>query len=63
MGSKYDMRICKCGRIHMVPSERRNKALEVNKDLLLICGECGASTLIGGQISNQIGMSQIKNVI
>lgn len=50
MERKYDMRICKCGRIHMIPNEKLNKALEVNKNLLLMCGGCGAGTLIGADI-------------
>ena len=36
MNRKYDMRICKCGRIHMIPTEKIEKALEDNKNLLLI---------------------------
>jgi len=50
MMKKYDMRICKCGRIHMIPNDRLDKALENNKNLLLICGGCGAATLIGADI-------------
>lgn len=50
MKRKYDMRICKCGRIHMVPNERIEKALEDNKNLLLVCAGCGAATLIGAYI-------------
>ena len=50
MNRKYDMRICKCGRIHMVPNEKVEKALEDNKNLLLICAGCGAATLIGADI-------------
>lgn len=48
--NKYDMRICKCGRIHMIPNEKIEKALEKNKNLLLICAGCGAATLIGADI-------------
>lgn len=50
MNRKYDMRICKCGRIHMVPTEKIEKALEDNKNLLLICAGCGTATLIGADI-------------
>lgn len=50
MSRKYDMRICKCGRIHMVDNNKLDKALENNKNLLLICGGCGAATLIGADI-------------
>lgn len=50
MERKYDMRICKCGRIHMVYNNKLGKALENNKNLLLICGGCGDATLIGANI-------------
>lgn len=51
---KYDMRICKCGRIHMIPNEKIENALENNKNLLLICAGCGAATLIGGDLGLDI---------
>ena len=50
MERKYDMRICKCGRIHMIDEDKLEKALENNKNILLICGGCGAATLIGADI-------------
>lgn len=50
MERKYDMRICKCGRIHMMLNDKIEKALENNKNLLLICAGCGAATLIGADI-------------
>lgn len=50
MGNKYDMRICKCGRIHMIERERIEKSITDNKDLLLVCGGCGTATLIGADI-------------
>lgn len=50
MSKKYDMRICKCGRIHMVNEDKLEKALENNKNLLLICGGCGDATLIGANV-------------
>lgn len=50
MSGKYDMRICKCGRIHMVDNESLDKALENNKNLLLICAGCGNATLLGADI-------------
>lgn len=50
MERKYDMRICKCGRIHMVDEDKLEKALENNKNILLICGGCGTATLIGADI-------------
>lgn len=50
MGKKYDMRICKCGRIHMVNEQKLEKALKNNKNLLLVCGGCGYATLIGADV-------------
>ena len=50
MSRKYDMRICKCGRIHMVDNNKLEKALKNNKNLLLICAGCGNAILIGANI-------------
>ena len=51
MSRKYDIRICKCGRIHAIPNERIEKALDADKNFLLICAACGNATLIGANIS------------
>lgn len=50
MSKKYDMRICKCGRIHMVDNNSIDKALKNEKDILLVCGGCGNAILIGADI-------------
>lgn len=47
---KYDMRICSCGRIHMIPMEKIDKAIENNKNFLYICGGCGRASIIGADI-------------
>ena len=47
---KYDMKICSCGRIHMINMEKIDNACEVNKNLLLICAGCGRAVLIGADI-------------
>lgn len=47
---KYDVRICSCGRIHVVDSEKAYKALEENSDTILICAGCGSATLFGADI-------------
>ena len=47
---KYDMRICKCGRIHMIEMDKLYEALHNNKNLLLICAGCGKATNIGADI-------------
>lgn len=51
MSRKYDIRICKCGRIHTIPDEKIEKALENDKNFLLICAACGNATLIGADIA------------
>ena len=50
MNRKYDMIICKCGRIHMLDNNKLNKALENNKNILFVCAGCGSATLIGANI-------------
>ena len=50
MNRKYNMGICKCGRIHMLDNEVLDRALENNKNLLLICAGCGNAILIGAHI-------------
>ena len=42
-----EVRICNCGRIHFLDREMTSKALEHDKDILLICGGCGSATKIG----------------
>lgn len=44
---KYDVRFCKCGRIHMIPVDKIDEAVKVDKNLLHICGGCGTATIIG----------------
>lgn len=44
---KYDVRFCKCGRIHMIPTDKIHKAIEQDKTLMYICGGCGAARIIG----------------
>lgn len=50
MNRKFDMRICKCGHIHMIPIEKVEKALKTDRNLLLICAGCGGATIIGADI-------------
>lgn len=47
MKNKYEMRICKCGRFHMVEYTKLKTAINNNKNLLLICAGCGKATIIG----------------
>lgn len=50
MAREYDIRICKCGRIHAIPNEKIEKALDADKNFLLVCAACGNGTLIGANI-------------
>lgn len=47
MERKYDMRICGCGRIHMIPFKKVENAFHANKNLGCICGGCGNIIAIG----------------
>lgn len=44
---KFEVRICKCGRIHFIENEKIEEALHQDKDLLVICGGCGTATKFG----------------
>lgn len=49
--NKFDVRICKCGRIHFIDNSLIDEALEQDKALMLVCGGCGDVTLIGADRS------------
>ncbi|MBR5883862.1 MAG: hypothetical protein IKZ17_01385 [Bacteroidaceae bacterium] len=42
-----ELRVCSCGRIHFLNKNIIHAAIEVNKDVLFICGNCGRATFIG----------------
>lgn len=44
---KYDVRICKCGRIHFIENSLIDEALDQDKNLMFVCGGCGSVLLIG----------------
>lgn len=44
---KYDMRICHCGKIHMIPCKKIDDAIKQDKDFMFICADCGSATIIG----------------
>lgn len=48
---KYEMRICKCGRIHMLDAKLVDSTCYSNEknnmDIALICGGCGSVVIIG----------------
>lgn len=46
---KFDVRVCNCGRIHLVPWNMIENAIHDQKDFLLVCGNCGAITAIGAE--------------
>lgn len=43
----YDVRICGCGRVHFIDVEKIDKAIENEKEVLVICNHCGHSYVIG----------------
>lgn len=45
--NKYDMRICRCGKIHMIPCEKIDDAIKQDKDFMFICADCGSAMVIG----------------
>lgn len=42
-----DIIICRCGRIHFVRGKDYQEAIEADQELLLICGNCHATTALG----------------
>lgn len=46
----FDLRICKCGHLHFIDPELQDKALSENKNLMVICGNCGRAILIGADL-------------
>ena len=44
---KYDVRFCNCGRVHFIEQEKINNAIEHEKQVLVICNNCGNSFIIG----------------
>lgn len=44
---KYDVRFCSCGRVHFINEEKVSKAIENNKEVLVVCNNCGNSFIIG----------------
>lgn len=52
---KHDIRFCKCGKIHLIPFDKINNAIENNKDLLFICADCGQASIIGADIDIEDG--------
>lgn len=47
---KYYMNICNCGKIHMIPINKITEAQNIDKDIILICADCGNATTIGADI-------------
>jgi len=44
---KYEVYFCSCGRVHFVDTEKINKAIENEKEVLVICNNCGNSFVEG----------------
>lgn len=47
---KYDVRFCDCGRVHFIDDKKVSKAIETEKEVLVICNNCGNSFVIGADI-------------
>lgn len=43
----YDTRFCGCGTIHFIPRDLIHETIDAEKDLLVICGSCGNTFVIG----------------
>lgn len=44
---EYDLSICNCGRIHVIPYYKVQEAIDKEKELLMICGGCGKALRLG----------------
>jgi len=44
---KYEVYFCSCGRVHFVDTEKLNKAIENEKEILVVCNNCGNSFVEG----------------
>lgn len=45
--NKYDMHICRCGKIHMIPCKKIDNAIKNDKNFIFICADCGSAKIIG----------------
>lgn len=45
--NKHTVRFCKCGKIHLIPNDKLDKAYKSDKDLLFVCADCGAASIMG----------------
>lgn len=59
--TKHYLKICSCGKIHMIPNEKIDHAIKHDKNLLLICGSCGAATIIGAE-EEQFGHTTVYKI-
>lgn len=45
--NKYDVRFCRCGRVHFIEWDKLNRVCdEEDKSVLFICNNCGKTSLI-----------------
>lgn len=47
MSKQYEVRVCSCGRIHVLPWEAIEFAIYDGSEFTYICGGCGAAVSIG----------------
>lgn len=50
--SKYDVKFCTCGRIHFIEYDEIYKAQYEEKEILLVCNNCGTTLRIGIDCDN-----------
>lgn len=44
---RKEIRVCKCGRIHVFDESHIDNAIEHDKNFVLICADCGTALVIG----------------
>lgn len=47
MSERKEIRICKCGHIHIFDETKIDNALQQDKEFILICADCGTAYRIG----------------
>lgn len=55
---KYDIRFCDCGRIHAIPQETIDKAIENDREVMLVCSHCGRQIVIGADVVDDLDLGR-----
>lgn len=51
---KYLVKVCECGHIHLINKKDLCKAIKNDAEILLICGSCGTTSLIGAEADIEV---------